>query len=86
MVSFILSATFSVIKILPQRDSAKSQLLRLYTQFSFTKKLRTGFTALHTRFKYWNILEEHQKALLKIFFTDVDRLMLPRRPQDVTFK
>ena len=40
MVSFILSTTFSVTEILPQKDSAKSQLLRLYSQFSFTKILK----------------------------------------------
>ena len=37
LVSFILSTTFSVTKIPPRRDSAKCQLLRLYSQFSITK-------------------------------------------------
>ena len=40
MVSFILSTTFSVTEIHPRRDSAKCQLLRLYSQFSFKKKLK----------------------------------------------
>ena len=44
MVSFILSTTFSVTEIPHQKDSAKSQLLRLYSQYSFTKILK----ALHT--------------------------------------
>ena len=34
MVSFILSNTFSVTEIPPKRNSAKCQLLRLYSQFS----------------------------------------------------
>ena len=42
MVSFILSSTFSVAKIPLQRDSAKYQLLCLYSQFSFTKILKAG--------------------------------------------
>ena len=37
MVSFILSTTYHVTEISPLRDSAKRQLLRLYSQFSFTK-------------------------------------------------
>ena len=40
MVSFILSATFSATEIPPWRNSAKCQLLRLYSQFSFTKILK----------------------------------------------
>ena len=66
----MLSTTFSVTEIPPQRDSAKSQLLRLYTQFSFTKILK----ALYTDFHIYNILEERPKALLKMFLIDVDRL------------
>ena len=31
----------------------------------------------------YSILEERRKALLKMFLIDVDRLTLPRRPQDV---
>ena len=56
MVSFILSITFSVTEIPPQRDSVKSQLLRFYSQFSFTEILK----ALHTGFNIYNILEERQ--------------------------
>ena len=82
MLSFILSTTFSVIEILPQRNSATIQLLRLYSQFSFAKMLK----ALHTGFNINNILEEHPKALLKMFLIDVDRLMLPKRRQDVSFE
>ena len=82
MVSFILSTTFSVTEMPPQRDSTKSQLLRLYSQFSFTKILK----ALHTGFNIYNILEERPKALLKMFLIDVDRLTLPARPQDVIFE
>ena len=82
MLSFILSTTFSVTEILPQRSSAKIQLLRLYSQFSFAKMLK----ALHTGFNIYNILEERPKALLKMFLIDVDRLMLPKRRQDVSFE
>ena len=82
MVSFILSTTFSVTEIPPQSDSAKNQLLRLYSQFSFTKILK----ALHTGFNIYNILEERPKALLKMFLIEVDRLMLPKRRQDVSFE
>ena len=82
MVSFILSTTFSVVEIPPQRDSAQSQLLRLYSQFSFTKVLK----ASHTGFNIYNILEERPKALLKMFLIEVDRLTLPRCPQDVIFE
>ena len=60
---FCLSTTFSVTEILPQRDSAKSPLLRLYSQFSFTKILK----ALHKGFNIYNILEERPKVLLKMF-------------------
>ena len=70
MVSFMLSTTFSVTEILPQRDSAKSQLLRLYSQFSFTKILK----ARHEGFHIYNILEERPQALLKMLLIDVDRL------------
>ena len=82
MVSFILSTTFSVTEITLQRDSAKSQLLRLYSQFSFTKILKT----LHTGFNIYSILEVRPKAFLKMFLIDVDRLTLPRRSQDVIFE
>ena len=81
MINFILSTTFSVTEMLPQRDSGKSQLLRLYSQFSFTKILK----ALHTGFNIYNILEELPKALLKMFLIDVNSLTLPIRPQDVIF-
>ena len=37
MVSFILSTTFSLTEIHPQRDSVESQLLRLYSQFDSPK-------------------------------------------------
>ena len=77
MVSFILKLT----KICHQRDSSKSQLLRLYSQFSFTKMLKT----LHTGFNIGNIFGERQKVLQKIFLIDVDRLTLARGPQDVNF-
>ena len=82
MVSFILSTTFSVTEILPQKDSAKSQLLRLYSQFSFTKILK----ALPTGFNIYNVLEERPKAFLKMFLIAVDRLTLPRCPQYVIFE
>ena len=82
MVSFILSTTFTVTEIPPQRDSAKSQLLRLYSQFSFTKILK----ALHTGLNIYSILEERPKALLKMFLIDDDRLTLPRRSEDVIFE
>ena len=61
MVSFILSTTFTVTEIPPQRDSAKSQLLRLYSKFSFTKILK----ALHAGLNIYSILEERPKTLLK---------------------
>ena len=82
MVSFILSTTFSVTEIPPQRNSAKSQLLRLYSQFSFSKIIK----ALHTGFNVYIILEENPKAFLKMSLIDVDRLTLPRRPQEVIFE
>ena len=82
MVSFILSTTFSVTKIRPQRDSAKSQLLRLYSQLPSTKILK----AQSTGFNIYSILEERPKAFLNMFLIDVDRLTLPRRPQDVIFE
>ena len=82
VVSFILSTTFSITEIPPQRDSVKSQLLHLYSQFSFTKILK----ALRTGLNIYSILEERPKALLKMFLIDVDRLTLPRRPQDVIFE
>ena len=50
MVSIILSTTFTITEILPQRDSAKSQLLR---QFPFTKILK----ALQTGLNIYSILE-----------------------------
>ena len=81
MVSFILSTTLSVTKILHQRDSAKSQLLCLYSQFSVIKILK----ALHTNLNIYSILEKRPKALLKMFLIDVERLTLPKRPQDVIF-
>ena len=34
----------------------------------------------------YSILEERPKALLKMFLIDIDRLTLPRRPQDVIFE
>ena len=82
MVSFVLSATFSLTEIHPKRDSVKSQLLCLYSQFSFTKILK----ALHKGFDIYKILEECPKALLKMFLTDFDRLKLPRCSQDVIFE
>ena len=82
MVSFILSTTFSVNEIHPQRNSAKSQLLHLYSQFSFTKIPK----ALHTGLNIYSILEERPKALLKMLLIEVDRLTLLRRPQDVIFE
>ena len=82
MVSFISSPTFPVTEIPSQKDSAKRQLLRLYSQLSFTKILK----ALHTGFNIYNVLEERLKAFLKNFSIDVDRLTLPRRPQDVIFE
>ena len=82
MASFILSTTLSVTAISPRWDSAKCQLLRLYFQFSFSKILK----ALHTGLNIYSILEERTKVFLKMLIIDVDRLTLPRRPQDVIFK
>ena len=82
MVSFILSSTFSVNEIPPQRHSAKSQLLHLSSRFSCTKILK----ALHTGLDIYSILEERLKAYLKMLLINVDRLTLPRRPQDVIFE
>ena len=46
----VLSTTFSVTEISPRRDSAKRQLPRLHSQFSFTKMLKAPqvltFTAI----------------------------------------
>ena len=50
MVSFILSTTFSVIEIPPWRDSAKYQLLRLYSQFPFIKVLKALQVLMVTAF------------------------------------
>ena len=76
MVSFILSNTLSVTEIPPQKDSAKSQSLRLYFQFSITKILK----ALYTGLNIYSILEEHPNAILKMFFIDklVNRLRITR--------
>ena len=82
MVSFILSTTLFITKILHQRDSAKSQLLRLYSQFSLIKILK----ALHTNLNIYSILEKRLKALLKMFLIEVERLTLLRRPQEVIFE
>ena len=82
MISYILSTTFSVTEIPPQRYSVKSQLLRRYSQFSFTKILK----ALNPGFNIYNILEERPKVLLKMFFIDADRVTLPRRPEGVIFE
>ena len=79
---FCLFDTFSVTEIPPQRDSAKRQLLHLYSQFSLTKILK----ALHAGLDIYSILEERPKALLKIFLIDVDRLTLLKRPPDVIFE
>ena len=81
MVSFVLSNTFFVTEIPLQIDSAKNQLLRLYSQSSFTKILKAPHTGLNS----YSILEERSKDLLKKFVIDVDRLTLRRRPQDVIF-
>ena len=78
-VRFILGSAFSVDEIAPKGDSAKCQLLRLYSQFSWTKILNAGLNI-------YSILEERPKALLKMFLIDVDRPTLPRRPQDVIFE
>ena len=43
-------------------------------------------TKSSTGLNIYNILEECRKALLKMFLIDVDRLTLPRSPQDVTFE
>ena len=82
MVNIILITIFSVTEILPQKDLAKSQLVRLYSQFSFSKILK----ALHKGLNIYSILEERTNALLKMFHIDVDRLTLPKRPQDVIFE
>ena len=39
-----------------------------------------------TGYNIYNILEESPKALLKMFLIDVDRVTLPRRPQDGIFE
>ena len=56
MISFILSITFSVTENPPQRDSAKSQLLRLHSQSSFIKILKVPHTGLYIIYIY-SILE-----------------------------
>ena len=63
MVSFILSATFSATEIPPWRDSAKCQLLRLYSQFSFTKILKALQVLIFAAF-WWNV----QRQLFKNIF------------------
>ena len=50
MISFILSTTYSVTEIPTRRDSAKRQLLRLYSQFSFTKILKALQVFIFTAF------------------------------------
>ena len=72
MASFILHASYSAIEILPRRDSAKRQLLRLYPQFLFTKIV--------------NHYRGTSQGPLKLCLIDVDRLKLPRCPQDVIFE
>ena len=61
---FYLKYYFPFTEIPSQRYSAKSQLLRLYSQYSFNKILK----ALHTGLNIYIILEESSKALLKMFF------------------
>ena len=50
IVSFIFSTTFSHTESNTQRDSAKCQLLRLYSQFSFTKILKALQALIFTSF------------------------------------
>ena len=77
IVSFILSTTYSVTDIPPRRDSAKRQLLSIFLHQS--TKSTTGLNIN-------SILDELPKTLLKLGLIDVDRLMFPRRPQDVIFE
>ena len=50
IVRYILSTTLPVTEIAPRRDSDKCQLLRLYSQFSFTKILKTLQVIIFTAF------------------------------------
>ena len=65
------------INLLLEEIQQKCKLLRLYSQFSFTKNINST-TVLYI----YNILEERPKALLKVFLIDVDGVTLPRRTQD----
>ena len=75
MVSFILSTTFSVTEI-PPRSFKQVQL----------KGSAKILKVLHTGFNICNILEERPKGLLNMFLIDVNRLTLPKPPQDQIFE
>ena len=77
MVSFFLSTTFSVTEIPPWGDSAKCQLLQIFIHQN--SKSIIGLDI-------YSLLEESVEVLLKMFLINVDKLTLPRRPQDVIFK
>ena len=62
IVSYFLSTTFSVTKILPRRDSANCKLLHLY--FHQNTKSTTVLCI-------YNIFKERHKAFLNIFLIDV---------------
>ena len=59
-------------------------------QVSFATLLFSIFIHQNTKstrgLNIYSILEERPKALLKMFFIDVDRLTFPRRSQDVIFE
>ena len=77
MISLILNTIFSFTRDFHEEIQQKCKLLRLYSQFSFTKNINST-TVLYI----YNILEERPKALLKVFLIDVDGVTLPRHTQD----
>ena len=77
MVSFFLSTTFSVTEIPPRGDSAKCQLLQIFI-YQNSKSI--------IGLDIYSLLEESVEVLLKMFLINVDKLTLPRRPQNVIFK
>ena len=81
MVSCIVSTTFSV-KEIPLEEIHLNVNCQT-SPFSIFIHQNTKST---TGLDIYNILEENCKALLNMFVIDVDRVTLPRRPQDVIFE
>ena len=81
MVSCIVSTTFSVKEILLEEIhlNVNCQTSPFIIFIHQNTKSTTGLDI-------YNILEENCKALLNMFIIDVDRVTLPRRPQDVIFE